>query len=290
LKIVGVISVRDEVELIAANIAYHLSLGFTGIVVADILSVDGTTEALELFKDDPRVKVISAPSQNWNVFDWRQVLVELAKEEFQPDLITHIDPDEFLYAPDHRDINSISFDSDQLSILRFNCVSCMDPDFVPPMSMEEADDLTLVRHPKLTHALQAQDENPAAWIYTGVGPKVLCKASKISKFIGGSHSAVDDDGKPLTNQTSGDFLFLHFPFTSYDRFLRKIENLNNLMDTLAQQTSPGYAYHWKYWVQMYRENGEAAIQAEFKKQLAAIAGLENNDCHEIAKNFRDFDT
>ena len=284
MNIAAVISVRDEVEFIGANIDYHLSIGFKGIVVADILSSDGTGEKLETYRDNPKVKVVKAPSQDYEIFDWREALVDLAKETYQPEFISHIDADEFLYSPKLENLDSVTFPGDQLTVRRFNCLSGMKEDFVAPARMRDIDHFDVVRHPGSTMFHQSNSSDPLAWLFTEVSPKVICRADKIARFVGGSHSAVDRFGRELEGITSDSFVLIHFPFTTYERFLRKVKNIDNLISMLTQRTVEPYAYHWKRWARLYREGGDKAVLEEYQRQLAAITDSRYGVCTDKARN------
>jgi hypothetical protein len=285
MNIVAVISVRDEVELISANIDYHLSIGFKGVVVADILSSDGTSEKLENYRDNPKVTVIKAPSQDYEVFDWRKVLVDVAKKTYQPDFISHIDPDEFLYSPELDNMDAVEFAQDQLTIRRFNCPSALGEDFVAPVCMRDIDQLHVAKHPTPGAFNQRNSSDPAAWLFTYVGPKIICRSDKIDKFVGGSHSAVDQSGQELQGVTSSSLVFIHFPFTSYPRFLRKVKNISdNLLDMLDERTDEAYAYHWKRWANLYRDWGDEAILEEYQRQLVAMTNSKYEACMSLARD------
>ncbi|NOY17350.1 MAG: hypothetical protein GXP23_10570 [Gammaproteobacteria bacterium] len=285
MNIAAIIAVRDEVELIGANIDYHLSIGFEGIVVADIFSSDGTGEKLESYKDNPRVSVIKAPSQDWKVFDWREVLVEIAKEIYQPDFISHIDPDDFLYSPAHDCLDFGAFDHDQLTIKRFNCVSGLTQDFVLPTCMRGMDQFDVVKHPAASAFLQKGSAEPAVWLFTHIAPKLICRSDAVARFIGGSHSAVDQYDQELQGTTSDSLAFIHFPLTTYKRFLRKVNNLNDhLINLLEERTEEAYAYHWKRWCRLYRDGGDEAVFEEYQRQLAAMTNPRYEICTDIAQN------
>ena len=285
MNIVAIISVRDEVELISANINYHLSIGFKGIVVADILSSDGTSQKLDNYKGNPKVSIIKAPSQDYEIFDWRKVLVDIAKQNYQPDYISHIDADEFLYSPKLENLDSVAFTHDQLTIKRFNCLAGMEKDFAAPTCMRDMDHLTVARYPTPTAFDQRNNSEPADWLFTSVGPKLICRSDRLDRFIGGSHSAVDQAGQVLQGTTSNSFFFIHFPFTTYERFLRKVKNVSNMVDMLADRiTNEAYAYHWRRWARLYREGGDIAIHEEYQRQLAAKTDNRYKECMDIARN------
>ena len=76
--IVAVMMVRNEADVIGANLAYHLSLGIDQILVVDNGSTDGTVAILERFAAGGRVHVSHRPGP----FLQAATTTELAREAF----------------------------------------------------------------------------------------------------------------------------------------------------------------------------------------------------------------
>lgn len=273
-----VIAVKDDFKLLSANIIYHLNIGAMGIVVCVIPSEndvpeDDASELLEEFADHPQVKIMVAPSQDWEVFDWRKHMVDVAKEEFDPEFITHIDPDEFLYAPSFDGLKSWKPLSDSHLLRRYNCIASLRSDFIFPLGMRDCDSMNIVRFPLKAIEYESNINHEATWLYTAVAPKVISKASLLDRFVGGSHSAADKNGTLFEGTTSESLFLLHFPFTSFERFRQKVENLGELVELLNERSEQGYAFHWKRWAALLNSGGEEAVQAEFDDQVAAISNI-----------------
>jgi len=93
-------SVRDEEAYIDFNIQYHLDLGFDYIFIANHSSVDGTSEIIASYKNDPRVVVTKETDP---VFDHARIanrLLCLAKAKYNVDWFIFLDADEFLSIKD----------------------------------------------------------------------------------------------------------------------------------------------------------------------------------------------
>ncbi len=278
MKIVANIAVRDEAELIGPNIEYHLSIGFHGIVIANICSTDGTTQLLEKYKNHPQVIVIPVPTQDNSVFNWNEALLKTSKEIYQPDFIAHFDADEFLYSPSHEFLASEEFAHDTLAVKLFNCVSCLMDDFRVPGSMAEIDGLTVVKRPMTTHFNQRKNTHKIPWIYTQVGPKTICKANKLDMFVDGGHAALDSNRNVIQGKVAEGFAFIHLPITSYNRFLNKVKNIESLIDFLFERTSEDYAFHWKDWAMVYRESGEQGVHDLYLQQVKAATETKLANC------------
>lgn len=284
MKIVANIAVRDEVELISENIDYHLSVGFAAIVIANICSNDGTTKKLEAYQDNPQVHIINIDNQDNTVSNWKEALLSASKEIYQPDFIASFDADEFLYSPLHEFLNSSEFSNDLLKIKRFNCISCITNDFSPPVDMSEIDSLKIVKYPPTTHFGQKENDIKIPWLFTQVGSKTICNESIIKEFVDGGHNALDQNNNCIEGMVSNNLVFIHFPMTSFNRFLNKVKNIESLIDMLFQRTHESYAYHWKIWAIKYRELGEQGIREEYLQQIKASTDKELEQYTDIAIN------
>ncbi len=276
MNVVATIAVRDESDLIIENIEYHLQLGFSGIVVVDICSRDGTFELLEAYRDS-RVYVFQAPSQDYAVFDWNKALIKEAKDRFQADVIARFDADEFLYSPLKKNLDSSELLSDRLSVKRVNCVSCLSGEFRPPKNGSEIDAMIIVKNPIITAFSQRDDSDPIPWLFTKIGPKTIGGARVIDQFTNGGHSAKDVNGDEIFGVESKEFIFIHFPMTSYERFLNKVKNIDEFIDMESRRTGESTSFHWKEWSRIYRTSGEQGINNEYERQVSAVKSVETDE-------------
>ena len=91
--------VRDEADVVDAQIAYHLAAGVDVVVATDHQSEDGTTEILEEYE---RRGVLRLLREGGPVREdvWRTDMARLAARELGADWVINTDADEF-WLPRH---------------------------------------------------------------------------------------------------------------------------------------------------------------------------------------------
>jgi hypothetical protein len=100
LRIVLTLLVRDEADVVEANLAHHLALGVDHAIVTDHRSSDGTTEILERFAGDGRLTLIREESEELRQSDWVTRMARLAATEQGADWVINGDADELWWPRD----------------------------------------------------------------------------------------------------------------------------------------------------------------------------------------------
>lgn len=88
--------VRDEADVIAAALEYHLAQGFDRILVTDNASVDGTREILEAYARTTPVTVYDDPEHKKQQAQVVTRMARLARVEYGADWVVNSDADEFV--------------------------------------------------------------------------------------------------------------------------------------------------------------------------------------------------
>lgn len=94
-RVVMTLMVRDEIDVIACWLDYHLTQGIDQIIVTDNASIDGTFELLEQYAADERIEL-----RTYEPHDKRQfaVVTQMARDaftEYGADWVLNSDADEF---------------------------------------------------------------------------------------------------------------------------------------------------------------------------------------------------
>jgi hypothetical protein len=96
-KVVMTYKLRDEADVIADNIKYHVAQGITTFLATDNGSTDGTREILAGYEDRGLMRVIDAPTENFREESrhWLTRMARIAAQELGADWVIHNDADEF---------------------------------------------------------------------------------------------------------------------------------------------------------------------------------------------------
>ena len=88
--------VRDEADVVDAQLAFHLSAGVDLVIATDNASTDGTTEILERYEREGAASGSSASGGDDMRQDvWVTRMARLAAVEYGADWVIHSDADEF---------------------------------------------------------------------------------------------------------------------------------------------------------------------------------------------------
>jgi len=95
MKVVLTMVVRDEEDILDAQLTFHLNAGVDFILVTDHRSVDGTRDILEGHVRDGHMRVIREDRENTRQGEWMTRMARLAAIEHGADWVLNSDADEF---------------------------------------------------------------------------------------------------------------------------------------------------------------------------------------------------
>lgn len=94
MKLVQTLLVRDEADVVGAQIEYHLNAGVDFVIATDHDSIDGTTEILESYASQGVLRRIAVHGE-MRESPWRTTMARLAASEHGADWVINTDADEF---------------------------------------------------------------------------------------------------------------------------------------------------------------------------------------------------
>ena len=213
MKLVMTLLVRDEADIIDAQIAFHLQAGVDFVVATDNGSQDGTKEILESYAQRGYLHLIDQPGDDMQQVEWVTRMARLAATDFGADWVINSDADEF-WCSHGAPIKTVLAQVPR----RFDTVRALMRNFVPRPGREEffaermnvrlvPGEATRPRH--LVHPFHAQD-------------KVLHRAHPDVTLSAGNHDA----RWPSSFDLRGFWHFevLHFPMRTAEQCVAKWDN------------------------------------------------------------------
>jgi hypothetical protein len=197
--------VRNEEDIIEANLQFHRAQGVDFFIVTDNGSEDSTLEILEHYAGKGWLYLIHEGDDDYNQSKWVTRMARVASIQFRADWVINNDADEFWY-PVQGDLKSalesVPLDAGSVLVERTN--------FLPRRS--ETHDpfwkrLTIRERLSLNHKGES------------LPGKVCHRASPTVIVNQGNHAVQNVSGKHIT---TNEIQILHFPLRDYKQFEIKI--------------------------------------------------------------------
>lgn len=208
MKLVMTLLVRDEEDVLAANLDYHLAQGVDQFIITDNLSVDGTRDIVESYVRRKLAVYLYEPNDDYSQFRWVTRMARMAAADLDADWVINNDADEF-WASDAPGVNlksclaRVATTVQSLTVPRFNFIpmGAGDPGFF-------AERMTL---------LERESRNSEGML---LPPKVCHRALPDVEVDQGNHG-VSLAGIPVRSEPCA-LRILHYPMRSYRQFENKI--------------------------------------------------------------------
>jgi len=216
-----VLLVRDEADVIADNLRWHLGQGVDHVIAMDNGSVDGTTGILEDFAATGALTLLHQPSDAFLQERWASEMARIARDRQGADWVLPLDADEFWTVPAGQTLRDIvaRFDrgADMVRCDRRNLMAARED--LETLPWYEA----LVWHADPPVPLppgRKDDPGPLdpPLLYCRLPPKVAVNVARFERFLPGNHDAVFA-GDPVV-RASEEIVIYHAMIRDRAEFLR----------------------------------------------------------------------
>jgi hypothetical protein len=221
--------VRDEIDVIAANIEFHLAQGAERLIVTDNGSVDGTADVLEQYRRAGVVDVINEPTHDYSQSAWVTRMARLAFDTYDAAWIVNADADEFWVSHDRSRRLSDEFAGITSG---FDTVTARRQDLRSRRRDVANWSKSLVWRDTET---QWQDGRP-------LGPKSAHRGLPDVTVAQGNHAVTAN--RPLRTFPSEPIDILHVPLRGWPQFESKIRNGGSSY-AANTQLGPEAGWHWR---------------------------------------------
>jgi hypothetical protein len=206
MKLVMTLLVRDEEDIVAANIDFHLAQGVDFVIAMDNLSVDRTTALLQDYARRGLLHYILQKEDDYSQGRWVTSMARLAFTAFQADWVINNDADEFWYPEEgnlKQVLDAIPSQYDAAAVARTNFIA-------RPMSQADffADIMTMRERNSL---------NPLGKPLPGK----LCHRGFPDIEIEQGNHAISRPAQEIA-VTDAPITIFHFPMRTYPQFANKI--------------------------------------------------------------------
>jgi Glycosyl transferase family 2 len=225
------LKVRDEADVLEANLRYHACLGVDHFIATDSGSVDGSLEILDRWRAAGPLTLITEPPEDFNskAQEWVTRMARLAATDLGADWVIHNDADEFwwpLAGGTLRDaLDSVSDSAGVVIVPRSDFVARPDGpgSFTERLVFRERRSLI---PPKLAHRARAdivvlnRGAHAVDIEAATKGKAAYSDGRAVLRPVRRQPPVVDD---PLAWAPEFPITVLHFPVRSEEQFRRRIE-------------------------------------------------------------------
>jgi hypothetical protein len=246
MRLIMTLLVRNEEDIIEANLRFHRAQGVDYFIVTDNGSEDSTLEILEYYAARDWLHLIHEGEDDYDQSKWVTRMARAACAQFSADWVINNDADEFWF-PLHGNLKTVldlvPSDVGSLAVERTNFI---------PRIIETNDPFWK----RLTIRERVSLNREGA----SLPGKILHKASPEVTVNQGNHGIQNVPGSHITTKA---IQILHFPLRSYKQFEIKIK-FGGAAYERNTKVGPNAGRHWRT---QYREYLAGNLPAVYSQQV-----------------------
>ena len=259
-KIVLVVSVLDQGDILQDFIDWHLHIGVDLVVILDIGSTDGSRDLLDRLADEGKVIWFPLPERDMTKYDQGGELARLARDKYEADWIILCDADEFLCPVG--DLGAIlqAAASNEVTMIYVPVLNMTGPLLKPGQSAIEALTVRIDKPVTVTDEQAISGQIPVPYNFVGHAEHTIVRASAFTRYGQGGHYVEGSWGR------SGDtdrLCFLHYHMRGYHEFEKKIRNTASWFRDNSH-LDPKWSWHWRRWIRLLETGG---LRADYESHF-----------------------
>lgn len=206
MKLVMTLLVRDEEEMLEANLEYHLAQGVDFVLVTDHASVDATPEILRRYEASGVARVFRVAGREHQQSERVTRMARLAATEHGADWVIHNDADEYWWPV----VGSLA-DVFAAIPARYGQITAPRNNFLP---------IPVAQHGPFYERFVIRETRSQNLVGGPLEPKVAHRARPNAIVAPGNHGVSGTGLDPVPD--AGLLDVLHFPMRSFKQFERKV--------------------------------------------------------------------
>jgi hypothetical protein len=208
--------VRDEADVVDAQVAFHLNAGVDFVIATDHRSRDGTTEILESYARDGHLQLLREEGEEMREGEWATRMSRIAAQEHDADWVISSDADEFWW-PRGGSLKEVLASIPE----RYGVVRALLRQFVP-----RPDDGAFFADRLVARMSSSAPINDPTSLFRP-NLKAIHRGDPSVKLSAGAHTLLESQHVPLRGWYPVELL--HFPIRSYEQCDRKYANLRDAL-------------------------------------------------------------
>ncbi|MEM6299542.1 MAG: glycosyltransferase family 2 protein [Bacteroidota bacterium] len=253
--------VRDEEDILRANIDFHLSQGVDFIIATDNLSVDGTADILKEYEAKGKLHYIYEPSDDYSQYAWVTRMARMAYTKYGAKWVINNDADEFWWPREGNLKTTLAKTPETINVIVVHR-----KDFV---FLTEIDESKPFYEQMIYKDFFSKDIRGDF-----LPPKVAHRGSDKVNVAQGNHTVMGIPNQQVVDNNVIEIL--HFPLRSYKQFINKIQKGGAAYARNAE-LPPEMGFTWRVLYQHLQKQGSLTpfLQSQAYTPQRIVEGLDS---------------